>query len=447
MLFLPFSLLGVELTSSEKAYLEKVGVVNVCVDPDWEPFEMIDEMGNYTGIGADLLQLVTKRIGIEIAILPTKDWDESVAYSKAGKCKIISFLNQTPHRDTWLLFTKPHFTDPNVFVTREEHAFVGNPSELIQESIVFPAGTAMEELMRKEYPNLRIMATQSEMEAFQMVSAKKADIAMRSLIIAAYTIKKEGLFNLKIAGQLPNYTNQLRMGVIHSEPMLRDILNKGIATITPQDRASIVNKYISIKAQTVNDYSLIFKVIFGFILAGLVFLWRYYELNKYTKELLYLSETDLLTKIYNRTKIEKELITYVTHAQQNHQPFSILLLDIDHFKMVNDTFGHPMGDQVLIKIADLIKRAIRHDDLLGRWGGEEFLILCPNSTQEEAFSVAERIKRGIKTGVYATHKQHTASIGVATLSSSDTPYILISHADDALYEAKHEGRDRIWCFE
>ena len=227
IVLMPLSLWGdVTLTLDEKNYLDALGTINVCVDPDWEPFEMLDTKGNYTGIGADLLHLVAQRLGIKVAIVQTKDWDESMAYSKVGKCQVLSFLNQSPLRDTWLLFTNPHFSDPNVFITREEHPFIADPRDLIQESIVFPEGTAMEEFVRTEYPNLHVLTTSSELNAFKMVSNKKADMAMRSLIVAAYTIKKEGMFNLKISGQLPDYTNQLRIGVIQSEPMLRDILNK-----------------------------------------------------------------------------------------------------------------------------------------------------------------------------------------------------------------------------
>jgi hypothetical protein len=222
----------------------------------------------------------------------------------------------SPYRDTWLLFTEPHFSDPNVFITREEHAFIGDPKDLRNESMVFPTGTAMEEFIRKEYPHFKIMTTSSELDAFKMVSNKQADIAMRSLVVAAYTIKKEGMFNLKIAGQLPDYTNQLRIGVIKTEPMLRDILDKGVATITSEDRNAIVSKYVSIKAQSVYDYRLVIKIIFGFILIGFLLLWRYYELKKYNQKLLYLSETDLLTKIYNRTKIDQALHDSIDTAKK-----------------------------------------------------------------------------------------------------------------------------------
>ena len=268
---------------------------------------------------------------------------------------------------------------------------------------------------------------------------------MRSLIVAAYTIKKEGLFNLKIAGQVPDYNNQLRMGVIQSEPMLRDILEKGVATITHEDRDRIVNRYVAIHAATVRDYSMIFKVISIFIGVGLLLLWRFYELKKYSQKLLHLSETDLLTQLYNRTKTDQVLYDSIEDAKRTDEPFSVLLLDIDLFKAINDTFGHPIGDKVLIEMAKLLKESIRHSDTLGRWGGEEFLILCPNSTQEEALSVAERIQETLRKGIFPTNQHHTVSIGIATFRSEDTPHTLISHADDALYQAKHKGRNTI-CF-
>ncbi|MDD3344079.1 MAG: diguanylate cyclase [Sulfurospirillaceae bacterium] len=442
----PFYAADISLSEQEKAYLKKLGVISVCVDPDWEPFESLDSNGNYSGIGADLLFLIAERLGIPIQIVKTKDWDASVEASKKGQCQLISFLNQTAKRDEWLLFTQVHFTDPNVFITREEHPFIADLGALIHETIVFPHGTAMEEFVRHDYPNLRILTTTSELEAFELVSHKKADIAMRSLIVAAYTIKKEGLFNLKIAGQLPNYSNQLRMGVIKSEPMLRDILDKGIASLTKQDKASIVNKYISIKAETVRDYGLILKILLGFLLLSLFAVYRYYELKRYNKELLYLSETDILTKIYNRTKIDKKLLDEVARAYRYQEDLSILLIDVDFFKKVNDKFGHPMGDKVLIQIAQIIQKSIRNYDLVGRWGGEEFLVICPKSHEKDALLVAQRIQSEISHGDFDTHQIHTVSIGIAQMQVNDTPYTLVSNADNVLYQAKREGRNCIRLF-
>lgn len=95
VIFLPLYLLGVELTSQERDYLQKLGSIKVCVDPDWAPFETLSAKGEYVGIGADLLFLVAQRLGLNVEILHTKDWDETMIASKEGKCQIMSFLNQT----------------------------------------------------------------------------------------------------------------------------------------------------------------------------------------------------------------------------------------------------------------------------------------------------------------------------------------------------------------
>ena len=342
-----------------------------------------------------------------------------------------------------LLFTEPHFSDVNVFITREEHPFIANPADLVDKTIVFPKGTAMEELIRKDYPNLKIINTNTEMEAFKMVSDKKADMAMRSLIVAAYTIKKEGFFNLKISGQLPNYTNQLRIGIIKSEPILRDILNKGVMNISNKDRENIVNQHVIIKAQTVIDHTLMIQlsIIFIFIILG--FIYRQYEMNRYAKKLLYLSQTDLLTGLYNRTKIDQALNDEMTRAKRNGYEFSILLFDVDFFKKVNDTFGHQMGDKVLISLAKSAKESLRTYDIIGRWGGEEFLVLCPECGNQEAMIVAERLRKSVEEADSPTQCAHTISIGVATMQQDDTPHTLVSRADDALYQAKHQGRNQV----
>lgn len=443
VIFLPLYLLGVELTSQERDYLQKLGPIKACVDPDWAPFETLSAKGEYVGIGADLLFLVAQRLGLNVEILHTKDWDETMIASKEGKCQIMSFLNQTPARDKWLIFTEPHFSDPNVFITREEHPFIADPSELVDKTIVFPEGTAMEEKIRKEYPNLKVITVPTEMDAFKLVSDKKADMTLRSLIVAAYTIKKEGFFNLKISGQLPNYTNQLRIGVIKSEPMLRDILAKGVATISAKDKESIVNQHIVIKAQTVVDYSLAIKMLIGFLLIALAVMYRYYELSKYNKKLLYLSQTDILTKLYNRTKIDQELNIQMERAKRTQGHFAVLLLDIDFFKKVNDTFGHPVGDAVLIQLANIATESIRSYDIIGRWGGEEFLVLCPESSVEDVQQVAQRIRKNIKNAHFPTNETLTISIGIGIMTLEDTPHTLISRADKALYRAKDEGRDRV----
>jgi signal transduction histidine kinase/ABC-type amino acid transport substrate-binding protein len=263
------------LSAEERAYLARHPVVRLCVDPDWAPFERINARGEHEGIGANLVQLVAKRVGLTVELLPVASWDESLAASKAGRCELMSFLNQTPARDAWLIFTEPIFTDPNVFITREEHGFIAEPHALSGESIALPRGTMVEERIRRDFPNLRVILTGSEPEAIELVASRRADMTMRSLIVAAYTIKKEGHFNLKIAGQIPEYANELRIGVLKGEPLLRSILDKGVRSVTLQEREAISNRHVAINVHQGVAYSLIWKGLgVAALIALLAFLWH-----------------------------------------------------------------------------------------------------------------------------------------------------------------------------
>ncbi|WP_296673913.1 diguanylate cyclase [Rhodoferax sp.] len=267
----------IEFTPEEKTYITQAGAIRMCVDPDWAPFERINPQGQHEGIAADLVQIVAQRVGLKLELLAVKDWEESLAASKGKRCQIMSFLNQTPARDTWLIFTDPIFYDPNVIITREEHGFIADLKGLQNESVALPRGTMVEERVRRDFPNLTVMLTSSEPESMQLVSERRADLTIRSLIVAASAIKKEGLFNLKISGQIPEYTNQLRIGVSKDEPVLRAILDKGVKTLTPQEREAISNKHVAVNIQHRIDWTRVYVLL---ALLAMVTLTALYILRK-----------------------------------------------------------------------------------------------------------------------------------------------------------------------
>ena len=244
-----------KLSDEQKSYLREKKVITMCVDPDWEPFEILDSDGFHVGIAADLIQLISSRLGIKIEVIKTKSWDETLEFSKAKKCDLLSFLNDTPKRREWLTFTEPIFRDPNVLVGRAEAKHIDDVSK-INASIALPRGTAMSERFAKDFKNLTIIPTDSEGESFNLVEDKKADLTLRSLIVTAYTIKKEGLFNLKIVANLKGYENILRIGVLKEEPILRDILNVGIAKISKEDTEDIINNYVTIEVEEVTNFTI-----------------------------------------------------------------------------------------------------------------------------------------------------------------------------------------------
>lgn len=159
-----------------------------------------------------------------------------------------------------------------------------------------------------------------------------------------------------------------------------------------------------------------------------------------------LANTDVLTFLPNRRKILSSLQEEVIRSNRYHTPLAISILDIDHFKKVNDTYGHVAGDQVLRSVAARLRAHIRHPDTIGRYGGEEFLIVLPNSELQAAAEQASRLCQQIRDLQIDLNDQVvsvTISVGVAQLQiESETWEQLLHRADEALYRAKELGRNR-----
>jgi len=161
------------------------------------------------------------------------------------------------------------------------------------------------------------------------------------------------------------------------------------------------------------------------------------------QELRRLANTDGLTGLYNRSKIEQILTIEVLRSRRYKHPLSIIIADIDHFKIVNDTYGHNVGDVVLAGIASLMKQHVREVDTVGRWGGEEFLIVCPETRVEGAIKLAEKLRKKIEKHHFKEIGIKTVSMGTAELEIDDWDEDIIKRADKNLYKAKRAGRNRV----
>ncbi|MGD6844964.1 GGDEF domain-containing protein [Bacillus infantis] len=148
--------------------------------------------------------------------------------------------------------------------------------------------------------------------------------------------------------------------------------------------------------------------------------------------------TDSLTGIANRLQIDGRLEEWI----KKPEGFSVIFFDIDHFKCVNDTYGHDAGDLVLKQLASLVEHQLTDAELFGRWGGEEFIILTPK-TEESAAQMAEKLRKVIMESSFPPAGNQTASFGVTRYRSGDTVDSLLSRADQGLYKSKHEGRNRV----
>lgn len=170
------------------------------------------------------------------------------------------------------------------------------------------------------------------------------------------------------------------------------------------------------------------------------------QLQTSNLRLAHLANTDVLTGLTSRQAMKTWLDAEVRRARMEHRPLAILALDIDHFKHVNDTYGHEAGDAVLTTVAGAIAHDRRRGDGAGRWGGEEFVVLLPDCTREAAFPIAEKLRARIAEQWVIIGERAiavTVSIGVAAFRADDTVDDLLRRADQAMYAAKHAGRNRV----
>jgi len=183
------------------------------------------------------------------------------------------------------------------------------------------------------------------------------------------------------------------------------------------------------------------------IAMGIAFGFLWMTTAELSHELEMMASTDSLTRIYNRRVFREWCEREFDRSVGNGTPFSLLMMDLDHFKRINDRYGHRGGDEVLLAVVQIMQDSIREIDTLGRWGGEEFVALLPGTCMDEAQIVAERVRRNVEQLVLNIDEANigvTVSLGIATLRGrEDGLDAMFVRADRALYLAKESGRNQV----
>ncbi len=429
------------LTPEELQYLQEKKVITTCVDPDWMPFESLKH-GKYIGMSAEYMNLISEKLKIPIRALQTDSWSASIAAAKARKCDIFSLAMKTPERETYMNFTQPYLRVPLVIATTTDKLFVSEIKDVLDEKLGVVKEYAYAEILRLEYPQIHLVEYDNVYEGLHAVDEGEIFGFIDNLSVIAYQLQKNYGASLKITGRIDKDW-ELGIGVRNDDVMLLHILQKAIESIDDKTNQSIMNAWVSVTYEKGIDYSLIWSIL---AISGVIFLLMYYRFRKekiVNTELQILSTTDPLTQLYNRRYLNEMIRKEEARAKRYGSTFSLILLDIDHFKTINDTHGHDRGDRVLVAIAANLTSASRASDIVGRWGGEEFMILCPNTTFEGAYQLAEKIRLLIANGTFAGAIRVTASLGVIAYHKDRNIDWHIIGVDKALYNAKKNGRNRV----
>ncbi|KAA0549812.1 GGDEF domain-containing protein [Bacillus sp. BGMRC 2118] len=178
----------------------------------------------------------------------------------------------------------------------------------------------------------------------------------------------------------------------------------------------------------------------------LFFLHRLIEVYIHAQSVQELANTDYLTNLPNRRAMDQRLNQQLHDVDEFDNDFSVILIDIDHFKDINDQYGHDIGDNVLKEFSDVVSQNITNYDYLGRWGGEEFIIICSNQTPKQAQSLSEKLRESISTYSFDSIGNVTASFGISGYQPNDLRQTILKRADDALYQSKANGRNCVTVY-
>ncbi len=445
----------VQWSERQLAYLRTRGPIRMCVAPDWMPVEGIDREGRHTGMAADFIQLMARRGGLTIELVPATTWEESFARGQRRECDIFSSLMDSPSRRSFLHFTTPYLEIPGVIATSNKVPFVVGLDQVIGQRLGHMRGFGGVELLRLRHPGIQLVEVDSYEEGLSKVQSGELFGFIGNMMSIGHALQENKIYDVKIAGRI-GHDNLMSVATRNDDPMLLEIFQKLVDSIGPQDRQQILNRWIAVRFEQGFDYRLFWRALAVLLVVGAAVLYwgtKLRRLNNQLREanrrLAEVSRRDALTGLYNRMHFDEVVESALQQAVRDRLTMTLAVIDLDHFKAVNDSYGHPVGDACLRHVASALAKAFPRDtDTTIRYGGEELIVIRIGGTTEEALRQLEGFRRDIEEAALSSGGREvrlTVSIGVwsAVPEPGQDAVGMLQQADAALYEAKRAGRNQL----
>ena len=437
---------ALELSPQESIFLNQNPTIKLCVSADNYPIEGTRQ-GNLTGITRDYLALIRQRIKLKTHLITTHSRQNALQKLASGECDLITSFPVTETRHEGFQLTKAYISMPIVLVSASDSSLLHSLSKVISHKVTIVDRFDEQNQLSERYASYQFVQVNSIGEGLQQVVDGKAHSFAAPLAVVGNFLQQNYVPNVKISEHLEDSWG-LALAHSNEATVLAGLMNKAIDDISESEKRIIENSWIRVNYHHETDHHLLIAVI---LIGGLFFfglLYRHILLAKHAESLKKISQTDKLTGLYNRVKTDEALNYHINSFRRYGDIFSVILLDIDNFKKINDQFGHMTGDKTLVKLAAVLKASCRNTDIIGRWGGEEFLIICPRADLERTKQITEKLLTNIHSILLSHHSNDlesrsvSASFGVAEIAIEDTHHSLVLRADKALLEAKQNGKDQ-----
>ena len=426
------------LNDNEIKYLEN-NHFTLLTDDDNIPFsfKLINKL---SGIEVSFWNLISQKLSKPLSIEESLNNERLNISSNSIKTKFVYSFDKKA-KDGYL-FTVPISQIPITVVTKNDKNFITDLGILKNINVGVNKNLEIIQTLQKEYPNINFIELVSTDEGIEKLEKNKIFAFIDNMYTISHKIDKNNLNNLKINTSL-NHKLNMYIQVEAKNELLVNILNKAIHRFTKEDVSSILNNYQFIVYPKNIDFVFLGKIILPLIFLLAIFIYFNVKLKKeivkrkeIEEQLSELANKDSLTHIFNRRKIEYICEAEIERNKRYNNNLSIIFFDINDFKIINDTLGHHLGDDVLIKISSIIQKNIRNIDFIGRWGGDEFLIVLPETNLSQCKSIVSHLKNLLSEIYFTDSLKVTCSFGIAECQENDTLDSLLKKADESMYQQK-----------
>ena len=396
------------------------------------------------GIEIDFWKLISNKLSKPFNIEEMLKNEFLNIFTSSIKTKFI-YSFEKKHSNKYLL-SNSIAQIPIALATKDKVNYISDLSSLKSISIGVLKDLDLISTLKKDYPEINFIEITSIEDGMRKIKENKLFALIDNLYTLSHKIEEFKIDELKINNTL-KYKIDMYLETDRKHEEFIKIINNAIFTLTEKEKSTILNNYQLILYHKNIDLFYVLKFIIPLVILLTIFAFLNYRLKNEIKrrkqieiKLSNFANNDSLTNIYNRRKIEELCENELKRSERYENELSLIFFDINDFKIINDRLGHHKGDEVLIKIANIISQNIRSSDYFGRWGGDEFLIVLPQTNISKTKNIIETLENKLKDSDFNLDKNMkiSCSFGFAEYEKNDTLDSLLRKADDSMYKIKND---------
>lgn len=430
--------------------------MSVGIVADWKPYEFVDSNGDISGISKDMFDIATKLTGQQYDFVVYATWDQLYNDFVSGNIDIVANISASDHRRAFANFTSAYWRTPWSVITHKSEGNVSSIKKFYGKRLAIIQGYQIIKEVHDKHPQVIIQVVKDFDEAHRLLKAGIVEGVLDLMSISAQYVQDNSLYQYKIHVLDDMGSDNAHIGVRKELAIQARIMEKMVLSLSETDIEDILTKWHTVDVVSGIKTEVYFRnitliIVIGGILFSIVLFWNRklkheIQLRKQAEEkLTHLASHDVLTGLPNRALLSDRLKHAIDIHSRNSKQLALLFLDLDGFKQINDTYGHDVGDELLIQVAQRLSKISRASDTVARFGGDEFVLLVTNLAETE---VAAKISQKIITDLCQPFELTSVTvtigcsigIGCFPISGSNINR-LIKSADDAMYKVKASGKN------